>query len=86
METEANVQLSSCSTYSYESSLLLTQPYDIQCCHPFKILPDASIVPCNPKNELVLGDPDALYFAGYAEQDKNFYTSLFGCYLTVIKV
>ena len=83
METEANVQLSSCSTCSHEISLLLTQTYDIQCCHPFKVLLDASLIPCNPDNKLVLGDHVALYFP---DQDKSLYTTSLGCYLAVIKV
>ena len=65
--------------------LLLTQIHGIQCCHPLKVLLDASISPCNPKNELVLGDHDALYSAGCAEQDKTVYTPPFGCYLAVFK-
>lgn len=47
---------------------------------------DASITPCNPKNELVLGDHNALYSADCVEQDKTVYTPPLGCYLDVVKV
>ena len=67
-------------------SLLLTQNHGIQCCHPLKVLLDASITPCNPKNELVLGNHGALYSADCAEQKKTVHTSPFGCYLAVVKV
>ena len=86
MEVEANIQLLSCSTCSYEFSLLLTQTHGIQCCHPLKVLLDANITPCNPKNELALGNHGALYSADCAEQDKTVYTPPFGCYLAVGKV